>query len=83
MSQEKKKFIVEIDAETYAVIENICEQIDEKDQNLINSLLKQSLKDFVTGYEELKEGYVEFGSMNLEISNAFTMTENEAYSHIE
>ena len=83
MSQEKKKFVVEIDAETYAVIENICEQIDEKDQTLINSLFKQSLKDFVTGYEELKEGYVEFGSMNLEISNAFTMTENEAYSHIE
>ncbi len=83
MSQEKKKFVVEIDAETYSVIEDICEQIDEKDQNLINSLLKQSLKDFVTGYEELKEGYVEFGSMNLEISNAFTMTENEAYSHIE
>lgn len=83
MSQEKKKFVVEIDAETYSVIENICEQIDEKDQTLINSLFKQSLKDFVTGYEELKEGYVEFGSMNLEISNAFTMTENEAYSHIE
>lgn len=83
MSQEKKKFVVEIDAETYSVIEDICEQIDEKDQTLINSLLKQSLKDFVTGYEELKEGYVEFGSMNLEISNAFTMTENEAYSHIE
>lgn len=83
MSQEKKKFVVEIDAETYSVIEDICEQIDEKDQTLINSLFKQSLKDFVTGYEELKEGYVEFGSMNLEISNAFTMTENEAYSHIE
>lgn len=83
MSLENKKIILEIDAETYSVIEEICAQIDEENQIVMDYLFNQTVKDFVAGYKNLKQGYVEYGSMNLEISNAFTITENEAYGHIE
>lgn len=83
MSDEARKFVVEIDAETYSVLEEFCEQIDEQDQRVMNYLLDQTLNEFVETYTNLKEGYVEYGHMNLEISHAFTETENEAYGHIE
>lgn len=83
MSDQAKKFVVEVDVDTYSVIEEFCEQMNEEDQSVVEYLLNQSLSDFVTTYNNLKQGYMDYGHMNLEISDAFTATENEAYSHIE
>lgn len=83
MSDETRKFIVEIDANTYSVIEEFCEQVDEKDQHVVNYLVDQKMHEFIETYRNLKQGYVDYGHMNLEISNAFSETENEAYGHID
>lgn len=83
MAEDVKKFVVEVDAETYSVIAEYCEQANTEDHQVVNFLMNQSLDDFVKGYNNLKQGYVEMGKLNLEISNAFTVSENEAFSYVE
>lgn len=83
MAEDVKKFVVEVDAETYSVIAEYCDQTNEKDYQVVNFLMNQSLDDFVKRYNNLKQGYVEMGKLNLEISNAFTVSENEAFSYVE
>lgn len=83
MAEETKKIVVEIDSDTYSMIEEFCEQMNQDDNSILNQLIDQSLKEFVTNYKNLKQGYVEMGTINLEISDAFTVSENEAFDHIE
>lgn len=83
MSDETKKMVVEIDEETYSVLEEFCENINEEKHTVLDYLLKRALTEFVDNYTNLKNGYVEMGNLNLEISRAFTVSENEAYDHVE
>lgn len=83
MAEENKKIVVEIDSDTYSMIEEFCDQMNQDGSHILNHLIDQSLKEFVTNYKNLKQGYVEMGNINLEISDAFTVSENEAFDHIE
>lgn len=83
MADESKKIVLEIDGETYSMIEEFCDHMNQDGEVILNRLIDESLKDFVSNYEDLKNGYVEMGNINLEISDAFTVSENEALDHIE
>lgn len=83
MSEDVKKFIVEIDTEAYSVLKEFCDQANEEDYKVVNFLMNRSMEDFISSYNNLKQGYMEMGKINLEISNAFSVSENEAFSYIE
>ncbi len=83
MAEDSKKLVIEIDQSTYSVIEEFSEYMNEKEEKVIDYLLKQTLDEFVDNYTNLKNGYVEMGKLNLEISRAFTVSENEALDHID
>lgn len=78
MAEDSKKVVVEIDETTYSLIEEYSEYMNEEENKVVNYLMKQTLNDFVDKYTNLKKGYVEMGNLNLEISKAFTVSENEA-----
>lgn len=83
MSDNSRKVVIEVDENTYSLIEEYSEYTDQSEESVLNQLLNHSLKEFTTKYANLKEGYVNMGTINLEISNAFTESENEAYNLIE
>jgi hypothetical protein len=83
MAEESKKLVVEIDAQTYSLIEEYSRYMNQENKKVVNYLLNQSLKEFVTNYQNLKKGYVDMASINLEISDAFTVSENEAFNCID
>jgi len=83
MAEEAKEIVIKIDAQTYSVIEEFSEHTNQDKDKIINHFLDRSLEEFVTNYENLKQGYVEMGNINLEISDAFTVSENEALSYIQ
>lgn len=83
MSEESKKFNVEIDATSYDVIREVCEQYNYEDQEVVNYIMKNSLKEYIRVYNEMKTGYMEMASINLEISNEFAVSENEALKYID
>lgn len=83
MAEESKKLVVEIDAQTYSLIEEYSRYMNQENKKVVNYLLNQSLKEFVTNYQNLKKGYVDMASINLEISDAFTVSENEAFNRID
>jgi len=78
MTEEPKEIVVKIDKQTYSVIEEFSEHTSQDKNEIINYCLDRSLKEFVTNYKNLKQGYVDMGNINLEISDAFTVSENEA-----
>ena len=83
MSEETKKMVVEIEEETYSVIEEFSAYINEDEDKVVDFLLKEALSEFIDKYKKKKNGYVEMGNINLEISNEFSVSENEALNHIE
>lgn len=83
MAEDSKKMVVEIDKATYSVIEEFSEYMNENEDQVVDYLLKRTLNEFVDNYTNLKNGYVEMGNINLEISRAFTVSENEAFNHID
>ncbi len=83
MSEETKKMVVEIEEKTYSVIEEFSAYINEDEDKVVDFLLKEALSEFIDKYKSLKNGYVEMGNINLEISNEFSVSENEALNHIE
>lgn len=83
MSEESKKFNVEIDATSYDVIREVCEQYNYEDQEVVNYIMKSALEEYVRVYNEMKNGYMEMASINLEISNEFAVSENEALKYID
>jgi len=78
MAEESKEIVVKIDKQTYSVIEEFSEHTTQDKDEIINYFLDRSLEEFVTNYKNLKQGYVDMGNINLEISDAFTVSENEA-----
>lgn len=82
MANKHKKIVLEIDTDTYSMIEEFCDHMNQDGEKILNHLVDESLKEFVVNYENLKQGYVEMGNINLEISDAFSVSENEALSHI-
>jgi hypothetical protein len=83
MAKESKEIVLEIDADTYSMIEEFCDHMNQDGKAILNRLVDESLKEFASNYENLKNGYVEMGNINLEISDAFTVSENEALDHIK
>lgn len=83
MAEERKKIVLEIDKETYSMLEEFCDHMNQEGEAILHRLIDESLKEFVSNYETLKNGYVEMGNINLEISDAFTVSENEALDHID
>jgi hypothetical protein len=83
MSDERKKITIEVKADAYAVLEEYCQQTNQDSEKIAGFLFAKSLEDFADGYENLKNGYREMGQLNLEISDAFTVSENEAFNHVD
>lgn len=83
MSGERKKVVVEVDAKTYSAIEEYSDYTNQKEEVVINQLFKHTLEKFSINYKNLKEGYIEMANINLEISDAFTISEDEASSYIK
>lgn len=84
MTKDCKKMTVEVtmNKETYSAIVEYSNYMNYDEENVVSDLINLSLKDFQKKYNNLKNGYVEMGNLNLEISKAFTASENEAYGHV-
>lgn len=84
MTKDCKKMTVEVtmNKETYSAIVEYSNYMNYDEENVVSDLINLSLKDFQKKYNNLKNGYVEMGNLNLEISKAFTASENEAYDHV-
>lgn len=83
MCDTNKKIVIEVDANSYSVIEEYSNYANQTEEFVVNQLFNHTLKEFQTKYANLKQGYIEMGTINLEISNAFTESENEAYNLID
>ena len=84
MAKDCKTLTVEVkmNKEIYSAIEEYSNHMNSDDKSIVSELINLALKDFERKYKNLKDGYVEMGNLNLEISDAFTVSENEAYGHI-
>lgn len=83
MSFEKKEVNLKVNKELYKAIEEYSAYSGDNEEKVIDFIVNRSLEKFKVDYEKLKKGYVEMGNINLEISNAFKASENEALEHIE
>lgn len=83
MSDERNEITVDVNTNAYALLEEYCANTGQDSQKIVNYLFAKSLDEFAVGYKNLKEGYVEMGQLNLEISNAFSVSENEALNHVD
>lgn len=83
MSDEVKKFEVEIDAVSYEAIKAFSEEYNYDDDVIVNYIMENALKKYVRKYEEMNNGYMEMSKLNLEISNAFAVSEHEALHYID
>ena len=83
MSLEKKEVTVKLDKELYKAVEEYCAYSGDNGEKVLQFIVDRSLEKFNVDYEKLKKGYVEMGNINLEISNAFKVSEQEALDHIE
>lgn len=83
MSFEKKEVTLKLDKELYKAVEEYCAYSGDDEEKVIHFIVNRSLKKFNIEYEKLKKGYVEMGNINLEISSAFKVSEQEALDHIE
>lgn len=83
MSEGKKEITVEIDTSLYSVVEEYSASAGVSEKNVVNYLLSNSLDEFSSDYYQLKKGYIEMAKINLEISNAFIASENEALIYIQ
>ena len=83
MSEEIKKFNVEIDATTYEIINEVSEEYDYTDKEIVDYIMKNALEEYARVYHEMEKGYMEMAKINLEISHEFAVSENEALSYID
>lgn len=82
MSDDYKEVVIKIDKEIYGRIEEYSHKTDQSEDLVLNRILGHSLKQFEKGYADLKQGYIDMGKINLEISREFTVSENEALTYI-
>ncbi|MDN6161956.1 MAG: hypothetical protein L0I79_04190 [Atopostipes sp.] len=80
MSGKNKKVLLEVDEDCYSIVEEYSHYMNKSEKNVLNQLLDYSLKEHMSKYIDLKEGYQEMGKINLEISRAFIIPENEAFN---
>lgn len=83
MSDDSKEFVLEIEEEYYLLIEEYSDYSNKSEQYVVNQLLNYSLRKYAEKYIELKKGYLEMGTINLEISKAFRNSESEAFNRIK
>ncbi len=82
MSNNSRKIVVEVDAKLYSLLKEYSDYSNQSEERVLNRLIDYSLKEYADKYLDLKQGYIEMGKINLEISNAFTDSENEAFDQI-
>lgn len=83
MSFEQKEITIKIDSVIYSALEEYSSYAGVTEEQVMNYIVRTSLSEFQTTYEKLKQGYIEMGNINLEISEAFNALDNEAYSLIK
>lgn len=83
MSEKNRKVILEVDEDFYTIVEEYSSYMNKSEKNVLNQLLDYSLKEYARKYTNLKKGYQKMGKMNLEISKAFAVSENEAFNRID
>lgn len=83
MSNENKKFNIEIDETSYEVIREVAVEYNYTDQDIVNYILENALEEYVRVYNDMKKGYMEMAEINLEISNEFAVSEHEALDYID
>lgn len=83
MSEEIKKFNVEIDEVSFEVIKEVSEEYNYETKDIVDYIMKNALEEFVRVYNDMKNGYMEMATLNLEISNEFAVSENEALDYID
>lgn len=74
---------VEVDKEYYSLIKEYSDVIDDPEANVVNRLFDFMLHDYASKYHHLKQGYKQMSKTNLEISQAFIESENEAFNRID
>lgn len=83
MSEEMKKYEITVNDEAYSVIKHISEEYNITEHEIVDYIMRGALEEYVRGYEAMKNGYKEMGKLNLEISNAFAVSEHEALHYID
>lgn len=83
MSEGGRKIELEIEEKCYLLVEEYSDYMDESEKNVLSRLINDSIKKYAEKYIELKKGYQEMAKINLEISHAFTESENEAFNRID
>lgn len=83
MSDKKKKFMLKVDDEHYSLLKEYSEYTNQSEQHILNRLVDHSLREYAQMYRDLKKGYLKMGEINLEISQAFTDSENEAFNRMD
>lgn len=83
MSDNKKKVTLKVDNEYYSLVKEYSDYTNKSEQYILNRLVNHSLEKYAQKYEALKRGYLKMGEINLEISKAFTASENEAFNQID
>lgn len=83
MSEDRRKVVLEVNKECYSLVEEYSEYVNESERNVLNRLLNYTLEEYADKYKKLKKGYKKMGQINLEISQAFTASENEVFNRID
>ena len=83
MSDDSRKFMLKVDGEHYSLLKEYSEYTNKSEQHVLNRLVNHSLNEYVQMYHDLKKGYLKMGEINLEISKAFTDSENEAFDWMD
>ena len=83
MKENTRKVTLEVDEYCYSLVEEYSDYINDSEKKVLNRVLNDTLKDYADVYYNLKQGYQKMSKINLEISKAFTDSENEVFNHIE
>lgn len=80
MSEDKKRMIVELDADVYADVRHYCEQLNLSERKFMNELIHCFLEDSIKMLDTMRQGYTEMAIINLEICTEFDGCETEVTS---
>ncbi|MCD2255957.1 hypothetical protein ACNAN0_09855 [Agrilactobacillus fermenti] len=80
---EQKKFSVQVEAQLSQEVETYCSAYAVDEQEVIHAAISEFLSQRQEELHELIDGYQAMASINSEICEAFSVSESEAYSHIQ
>lgn len=83
MSDKGRKITLKVDDEHYSLIKEYSEYTNKSKEYILNQLVNHSLREYARKYADLKKGYLKMGEINLEISKAFSESENEVFNQID